>query len=78
MILEKYGKKGSASGGYYIGMIYTSTEYLTSSSVTGELKITKLDEINRIVSGAFRFDAVNKNGEKVQVREGRFDMNYTL
>ncbi|MEJ7676398.1 MAG: hypothetical protein WKG06_00655 [Segetibacter sp.] len=30
----------------------------------GELKITKLDETNRIVSGTFWFDAVNKNGEK--------------
>ena len=59
-------------------MISTSTEYLTTSSIKGELKITKFDELNRIVSGTFWFDATNSDGEKVQVREGRFDMNYTL
>ena len=78
IVLEKFGKKGSASAGYYIGMISTSTEYLTTLSVTGELKITKFDETQRIVSGTFWFDAVNDKGEKVQVREGRFDMHYTL
>jgi len=52
--------------------------YYTQPGGTGELHITKFDETNRIVSGTFWFDAVNSNGEKVQVREGRFDMHYTL
>ncbi|MEJ7676395.1 MAG: hypothetical protein WKG06_00640 [Segetibacter sp.] len=52
--------------------------FLLNLSGTGELHITKFDETNRIVSGTFWFDGVNTNSEKVQVREGRFDMPYTL
>jgi len=52
--------------------------YYTQPNGTGELHITKLDEINRIVSGTFWFDGINDNGEKVEVREGRFDTPYTL
>jgi hypothetical protein len=50
--------------------------YYTSDTVTGELKITKLDSQQNIISGTFWYDAVNVNNEKVQVREGRFDMHY--
>ncbi|MGB4776356.1 MAG: DUF6252 family protein, partial [Daejeonella sp.] len=45
----------------------------TYTSLTGELTITKFDEINGIASGTFWFDAENEQREKVQVREGRFD-----
>lgn len=48
----------------------------TTNTVTGELKITKLDTQQRIISGTFWYDAINTNNEKVQVREGRFDMHY--
>jgi hypothetical protein len=41
---------------------------------SGELTITKLDTINRIISGTFYFDAYNPDGLKVEVREGRFDL----
>jgi len=79
IILEKYGKKGAAAGQFsIIGNDFIFHEYLTTPSEKGELIITKLDSINRIVSGTFWFDAVNSNGEKVEVREGRFDMPYTL
>lgn len=79
-ILESFFKKEAASGRYFISNSSntTYTEYLTTSSIIGELKMTKFDEINRIVSGTFWFDAVNNNGEQVQVREGRFDVHYTL
>jgi hypothetical protein len=50
----------------------------TNSVNQGELTITHLDEKRQVVSGTFWFDAVNKQGEKVEVREGRFDMRYTL
>lgn len=43
----------------------------------GEFWIKKLDSFNQIVSGTFWFDAVNSSGQKVEVREGRFDMRYT-
>jgi hypothetical protein len=40
----------------------------------GELIITK--HAQRILSGRFWFDATNNSGEKVEVREGRFDIVY--
>ncbi|MDR2206326.1 MAG: hypothetical protein LBE36_09275 [Flavobacteriaceae bacterium] len=51
-------------------------QYNTTNIHTGELKITHLDTTNYIISGTFWFDAVNSNGEKVEVREGRFDLHY--
>lgn len=78
-ILEDFFKKHAASGQYFVADNNNiSTEYLTKPTITGEMKITRLDEINRIVSGTFWFDAINSSGVKVQVREGRFDMKYTL
>lgn len=55
---------------------FNNGDYKTTSSITGELKFSRLDTINFIASGTFWFDAVNNNGEKVQVREGRFDLHY--
>lgn len=54
-----------------------SKEYNTSTALAGELKITHFDLEKQIVSGTFWFDAVNQAGEKVEVREGRFDMHFT-
>jgi hypothetical protein len=52
--------------------------YFGSNSIkTGQLTITKLDQVNNIISGTFWFDAENSNGMVVQVREGRFDMQYS-
>ncbi|MEJ7676399.1 MAG: DUF6252 family protein [Segetibacter sp.] len=70
-------KKGGIAGKYST-ISSTIINYQTSDLLQGELKITKFDETNRIVSGTFWFDGVNTNGEKVQVQEGRFDMHYTL
>ena len=50
--------------------------YTTTPTVTGELIITHHNYNNATISGTFWFDAVNSNGEKVEVREGRFDMEY--
>ncbi|MDP3667216.1 MAG: DUF6252 family protein [Sediminibacterium sp.] len=55
----------------------TIDDYETNNLNTGKLQIKKLDTINQIVSGTFWFDAVNANGQKVQIREGRFDVRYT-
>ena len=52
-------------------------EYNTIEDNIGELTITHLDEQNRIVSGTFWFDAVNEEGEVVEVREGLFDVTYS-
>ena len=50
--------------------------YSTNTIVTGELVITYHNFNNAILSGIFWFDAINSNGEKVEVREGRFDIRY--
>lgn len=50
--------------------------YETNESVTGELIITHHDFDNAILSGTFWFDAVNSEGDIVEVREGRFDVKY--
>jgi hypothetical protein len=55
---------------------FRPNEYETTSSITGELKITYHNFDKAIISGTFWFDAINSNGEKVQIREGRFDMQY--
>ncbi len=71
-------RKGTTIGQY---SSYTNNgfiRYFTNDLLQGEIFIKKFDQINRIISGTFWFDAVNPNGEKVEVREGRFDMNYTL
>ncbi|MEJ7676404.1 MAG: DUF6252 family protein [Segetibacter sp.] len=70
------GKAYGQIGKYKIGS--SGSLYYTIPTGFGEIKITKFDETNRIVSGTFWFDAINSNSEKVQVREGRFDMHYTL
>jgi hypothetical protein len=51
--------------------------YFTNELTDGELKITHFDPEKFIVSGTFWFDAMNAKGEKVEVREGRFDMQFT-
>ncbi len=56
---------------------FNTLAYFTSQTRSGELIITKLDQTNQIVSGTFWFDAVNNDGEIVEVREGRFDMPYS-
>ncbi|MCK9404784.1 MAG: hypothetical protein M0Q26_15430, partial [Chitinophagaceae bacterium] len=72
--------KGKASAGYSNYQTQPTMNYdgySTTSIISGELWLKKLDTINQIVSGTFWFDAVNANGQKVQIREGRFDVRYT-
>ena len=64
-----------------ISVIYTSTDnhgnstkYTIRGNNTGRMVITKLDLVNMILSGTFSFDAESEDGQKIQVREGRFDM----
>lgn len=53
-----------------------NNRFFTNSLKTGELRITKLDQVNFIVSGTFWFDAANSAGEVIQIRQGRFDWKY--
>uniref|UniRef100_UPI00404AB0BB DUF6252 family protein n=1 Tax=Flavobacterium sp. TaxID=239 RepID=UPI00404AB0BB len=63
-------------GEYFIISFNGDLNYVTTGINTGELKITKLDTQQKIISGTFWYDAINSAGEKVEVREGRFDMRY--
>ncbi len=53
-------------------------EYRTSSNLYTQFNITKLDTINRIISGTFEFDAVNEKDDTdtVKIRQGRFDCKF--
>ncbi|BDD13053.1 hypothetical protein FUAX_54850 (plasmid) [Fulvitalea axinellae] len=48
--------------------------YVTDTSLSGSVKITRFDNKEEILSGTFEFDAVNPSGEKAEVRKGRFDV----
>ena len=70
---------GNAYGIYYTGNSNTGIDELmyTSTTNTGELKITKLDFTNNIVSGTFWFDVKDNQNVVHQIRDGRFDMKFT-
>ena len=61
-------------GGRYA--LNSNNNYYTNLIKTGELTITRVDLSNSIISGTFWFDAINSEGEVVEIREGRFDWNY--
>lgn len=76
-----YGNGEGGRGGGYSHLNFSENiekYYTTTPEVTGEMKITKLDFENNIVSGTFWFDAQElETGEIVEIREGRFDMRFT-
>ena len=53
-----------------------NNHFVTTTTKTGELTITYLDLSNSIISGTFWFDAINEEGELVEIRDGRFDYVY--
>lgn len=63
----------NAYGSYYYNLNFS----YTSQIHTGELKITKLDYDNHIVSGTFWFDVIDSNGVVHEIRQGRFDVRFT-
>lgn len=68
---------GSLSYGYYVKRNLTpQNEWITSSTSTGTVEITKLDLVNHIVSGTFQFNALNlyNTPEPLVITEGRFDL----
>jgi hypothetical protein len=75
----KVRQKNKASADYFKSLTATTFELFNTdgASYTGELWIKKLDTLNQIVSGTFWFDSVNANGQKAEIREGRFDVHYT-
>jgi hypothetical protein len=68
---------GAASYGYYVKRRLTpENEWLTSSTYTGSVTITRIDDVNMIVSGTFQFNALNiyNTPAPMTVTEGRFDL----
>jgi hypothetical protein len=74
--LKNYPNVGEAFAQYFtVDLQANINSYVTNNIFNGELYISKFDETKGIVSGTFWFDAVNSKGEKVEVREGRFDVH---
>ncbi len=67
---------GTSSYAYYVKRNFTpEDEWITSSSHTGTVTITKFDAVNKIVSGTFEFSAGSLyNAGILAVTEGRFDL----
>lgn len=82
VILEENIKYNIQSSSSNHSAIYDITNfpnfdtYETNNENVGELHITKLDKEKNILSGTFWFDAINEQGKKVEIREGRFDMKF--
>ena len=69
----------TVSYAYYVKRNITpDNEWITSDQYTGSVTITKLDNVNRIVSGTFQFTAINLYNTPIPltVTEGRFDIKY--
>ena len=69
----------SASYAYYVKRKITPlNEWLTSSQYTGTVTITKIDTVNRFVSGTFQFNAINlyNDPQPLTVTDGRFDVKW--
>ncbi|MGH2553990.1 MAG: DUF6252 family protein [Chitinophagaceae bacterium] len=67
---------GISSYGYYVKRKFTPlNEWLTSSIYTGRVTITRIDDVSRIVSGTFEFNAGSiYDSDVLSVTEGRFDV----
>ena len=61
-------------GIYHASKHYDNTSFRWNYSLPGELVITRLDTVAKIISGTFWFDLFNSDNEKVEVRDGRFDL----
>jgi len=77
-VLDEDDTIGKLSGNFFIISDAFIYQYTTNQIQKGELIITKFDNVNQIMSGTFWFDAINKDGKMVEVREGRFDIHYVL
>jgi hypothetical protein len=72
-LVGTYSLSKNNLGTYDINVYDDFPTYTTTENYIGELVIEFHDTENYIISGTFWFDAVNENGEVVQIRNGRFD-----
>lgn len=61
-----------------ITSIYSNNRYYCRENMFGKINFTFIDTVNRIISGTFEFDGVNKDNssDTIRVRKGRFDVIY--
>lgn len=53
-------------------------QYETNMNYTGQIKFTKFDNTNNIMSGTFEFEAQEIiTGETISITNGRFDLTFT-
>jgi hypothetical protein len=66
----------TASYAYFVRrQITPKAEWITNAQLGGVVNITKMDRVNRIISGTFEFQAASFNGNgPLNVTEGRFDV----
>lgn len=70
-----YQLRQQSQGNAYGRFSYSAQPTFTSEIYTGELIITQLTPTT--VSGTFWFDIVDYEGNLREIREGRFDMEYS-
>lgn len=64
--------KGTVQAFYYRGIDFKKLD-----NDPGELRVTKFDQVNRIISGTFFFTSTNiSSNEKINITDGRFDIRY--
>lgn len=64
-------------GNVFARYSFNANATFTSQNSSGTLTITKLDLTNQIISGTFSFDIIDFEGNLRQIRDGRFDMQFT-
>jgi hypothetical protein len=76
LLNKNFDDDGDYTGGGGTYSTSTLNTYQTNINILGELTITRVDTSNSIISGTFWFDAVNEQGEIIEIRDGRFDYEY--
>ena len=61
-------------GIYHASQRFDNSSFRWNYNLPGELIITRLDTVNKVISGTFWFDLINSNYKKIEIRDGRFDL----
>ncbi|HDR52806.1 MAG TPA: hypothetical protein ENN90_14505 [Mariniphaga anaerophila] len=76
-ILKGISEEGCSNGTVHRKNSHSGiSTFRTSNNSIGEILITNYDTINEIIAGTFYFDAFNSSGEKIEIRDGRFDVKF--
>lgn len=76
-IIGNYTLNSPSSGGAYKNSTTPTDRYDTDATRTGQLVITEVDKVNKIVAGTFYFQAYNPvQNATVNITEGSFRLQY--